>query len=162
MTPLILLAVVASIPLLQALFLRVNTICVFLSIAVGELLVRSVGDDLAFMIGAIVKSQNSAVIAQITLLLLPLLLSFYLMRHTLPRSRILLHALPLAGSGIMLAIFILPLLPSSIQGQVLNDPTGKALQHAQDVIVAVTAIATLVLMWLTGRHHEPHHGRKHH
>lgn len=144
-----------------SLLFRVNALYLFISVMAGELLVRYVGDDAGLVIGSVVKDQNGPMIAQIALLLLPLILTFLLLRHTIPKSKILLHIIPLTSITISLTIFIVPLLAGSVQKSLLDSQVINDIIRAQDLIVVSTCIFVLGLMFMTSRHREAKHGKHH-
>ncbi|HTE57181.1 MAG TPA: hypothetical protein VK694_00395 [Verrucomicrobiae bacterium] len=161
MTPLIVLAAAACVPVVLALVFRVSAVKLFVSMSAGYLLVQFVGDDAGLAAGAFIRGANTPMATQIALLLAPTLFTLLLMRKSLPSSKLPLHILPLIAIGASLAVLTLPLVPSHIQKQVFDAPHGDVLRDAQDVAVALAAVLTLVLMWATGRNKEDKKRGKH-
>lgn len=153
---------VAAVTFLLSLLFRVNALYMFISVISGELLVRYVGDDAGLAIGSIIKGQNGPMIAQLLLLFLPVVLALLLLRHTMAKSKVLLHIVPLVGIVVTLMIFIVPLLASSAQRVLLDNQIVNNIVRAQDLIIAATCVSVLGLMFATGRHHEAKHGKHHH
>lgn len=151
MNSVILLGVLAGVPVLLALLFRVSAVFLFLSMAAGGLLVNVVGDDAGLAAGMMVRGQNVPMLTNFALLFLPVAITLLFMRKTMPRSKFLLHIIPLVGVGLSLAVLALPLFASHIQQQIFDNRYGNMLKNAQDVIIAATAILTLLLMWLTYR-----------
>jgi hypothetical protein len=154
MTPLIVVAAVACVPVVLALVLRVHAVFLFVSMAAGYLLVQFVGDDAGLAADAFIRRANTPMVTQIALLVAPILFTLLLMRKSMPRSKMVLHVIPLIAIGMSLAVLLLPLVPSNVQKQVFDAPHGNVIRDAQDVVVAVAAVLTLLLTWTTGRHKE--------
>lgn len=163
MTPLILLAAIAGVPVLLALFLRVSAVYLFLSAAAGSLLVTYIGDDAGLALGMMMKGQNTTLIAQFALLAIPVVLSLFLLRKTMPKSKVLLHLVPLIGTGLTIAVLALPFFDSTTQSQIFANYYGDMFKDAQDVIVGATSLMILFLMWITLKHKEDKkHKKKRH
>ncbi|MBA3758467.1 hypothetical protein H0X10_02450 [Candidatus Saccharibacteria bacterium] len=162
MTPIILFAVLAGLPILNALFMRVSAVFLFASIAIGNFLVIYLSDDVTLALNAFTKGQYVPMITQLTLLLSPVVLTLFFLRKSLPKSKVFLHILPLVGCGLSVAVLALPLLPSAVQSQIFGLPSADVFQNSQDLIVSVTAIMVLALMWQTYRPVEGKHGKKNH
>lgn len=161
MESLIILAAIAGVPVLLALFLRVSSVFFFVSIAAGSLLVTYVGDDAALAIGMFVRGQNTNQIAQLGLLLLPVVLSLIFLKKTMPKSKLLLHLPVLAAGGVALAALALPYLDSNAQEKIFANQYGNLLRESQDVAVAVAAVSALLLMWLSYKQKEDKKHKKH-
>lgn len=162
MIPVVLFAVIAGLPILNALIMRVSAVFLFASIATGNLLVLYLSDDVVLALNAFSKSKNIPMIVQLVLLLLPVVLTLFFLRKTVPRSKLLMHLLPLIGSGLSIAVLTLPIFPSEVQGQIFGHPSGDVFKNSQDLIVSVTAIFVLLLMWHEYKPHEGKHSKKHH
>jgi hypothetical protein len=162
MNSLILLAAIAGVPVLLALFLRVSAVYLFLSTAAGSLLVNYVGDDASLALGMMVRGQNTNLIAQFGLLFLPVVLSLLFLRKTMPKSKLLLHIVPLLATGLTIAVLALPFFDSNAQSQIYADRYGDMFKDSQDVIVGGTSILILLLTWLTLKHKEDKKHKKHH
>ena len=159
MTPLILLAVIAGLPVLLALLLRVNAVFLFMSVAAGNLLVRYVGDDADLALGMVVRDADAPIIAKFVLQLAPVILTILFLRKTLPRSKMLLHVIPCIAVGLSLGVFVLTFLTSSVQAKVYDSPYGDILKTSQDVIIGAAVVLTLLLAWLTYRNKDAKGGR---
>lgn len=161
MTPLILLAAIAGVPVLVALLLRVNAVFLYLSVAAGNLLVMSVADDADLVLGMVASGVNTRMVARFGLLLVPVVLTLLFLRKTMPRSKMLLHILPIVGSGLMLAAFALPFLSSDAQAQVYDSTYGEIINSAQDIVIGAATLLTLFLAWFSYRNKDSkRRGRK--
>jgi large-conductance mechanosensitive channel len=161
MTPLILLAIIAGLPVLLALLLRVNAVFLFMSVAAGNLLVRFVGDDADLALGMVLRDADAPIISKFVLQLLPVILTILLLRKTLPRSKMLFHVLPSIATGLSLGVFVLTFFNTSVQKEVYDSPYGDVLKTSQDVIVAAAVVLTLLLAWITYRNKDAKPGRHH-
>lgn len=162
MAPLVLFAVIAGLPVLNAIVLRVSAIFLFISIAVGNFLVLYLGDDAILAVNAFTKDKNVPMVVQLTLLFLPVVLTLITLRKSLAKSKLLLHIVPLIGCGLSLAVLAVPLLPSDLRAQIFALPLGDIFKNSQDLIISVTAVIVLLLTWRSYRHNDDKHGKKKH
>lgn len=163
MVPIVVFAVIAGLPVLNALILRVSAIFLFTSIAVGNFLVLYLSDDVTLALNAFSKDKNIPMIVHLVLLLTPVVLSLFFLRKTITSSKIILHLIPLIGCGLSIAVLTLPILPNEVQGQIFGLPSGDVFKNSQDLIVSITAVLVLLLMWRTyGQHADGKHAKKHH
>ncbi len=158
MTPLLLIALVAGVPAGLALLLRVNTVYLFVSIVVGDLLVQSVGDTAGLTIRSFITTSSAETMTKVGLLAIPILLTLLILRKTLPTRQFLLQVVPLAANGALILVLAIPLMTESIRQNITSVPIGRGVYQATDVIIAGTACLHLILMWQLGR--PPKDGRK--
>jgi len=162
MMPIVLFAVIAGLPVLVALLLRVSAIFLFTSIAVGNLLVLYLSDDAILAVNAFNKSPQVPMVVQLTLLFLPVLCTLVVLRKSLAKSKFFLHFIPLIGCGLSLAVIALPVLPGDLRAQIFSMPFGSIFKNSQDLIVSITAVMVLLLMWRGYRQKDDKHGKKKH
>lgn len=151
MNPLILLGIIAGLPVFIGLLLRVNAVFLFMSVAAGYLLVSFVGDDADLAFGMIFSDADAPTIAAFVLQLSPVVLTILFLRKTLPRAKLLLHAIPSIAIGLALAVFVLSFLGQNVQDKVFDSTYGGLIESSRDVIVAIATVLTLLLAWLTYR-----------
>jgi len=159
MTPLIILAAIAGLPVLLAILFRVNAVYLFVSLAAGYLMLQFLGDDAGLAMGAFIRGANVPMASQFLLLFAPLVFTLLVLRKSLPASKLLFHIIPLIAIGVAAAALALPLLPSPAQQQIFSKPYGDVFRDAQDVAVGAAAVLILLLMWLTMRHKEGKKGK---
>lgn len=159
MTPLIILAVAAGLPVLLAIVLRVSAVFLYVSLAAGYLLLQFLGDDAGLAAGAFISGPNVPMITQFVVLFLPVALTFIFMRRTLPTTKLLLHVIPLVAISMAGVVIALPLLKSPVQQQIFSTQYGNVIKNSQDIAVGIASVLTLLLMWLTYRHKEPKKGK---
>jgi hypothetical protein len=150
----IILGVLAGVPVVLALIRRVSAVLLFLSVAGGSLLVTHLSDDATLVSRMVSRSANVPMITSIVLLVLPVLLTLLLLKKTMPRSKLLLHIIPLLATGLSLAVLALPLLPSHMQAELFAAPYGAPLKNSQDLVIGGTTVLVLLLMLIAHRHKE--------
>ena len=160
MPPLILLAVIVGVPILLGVLLRVSSVLLFFSIMCGELLVRYIAGDVLFSLETFTHGRYLAVAVNFALLSLPVALTVYFLKKTMPSSMFLLHILPIIGAGVVFAIFALPLLTPSLQNQIYGTSIGSIFRQSQDIAVTVAVLLNMLLAWRMYRN-RPHHDKKH-
>jgi hypothetical protein len=160
MTPLILVAAMAGLPFLLALILRVSAVYLFLSLLIGDILVRYLSDDVTLAISTFQRNFHSDFAVQLGLLAAPIILTLFFLRRSVPKSKLLLHIVPLAVTSAAMVVLALPLLPGGVQHNIVTTPWGNVIKNSQDLILSIAGITVLLLAWLTGRHKEGH--GKHH
>lgn len=153
MMPLVFLGLLIGVPVLLALLLRVNAVFLFLSLAVGELLVRYLGGEVLLAVNAFVRGEFVSIAVPITLLLGPVVLTLFILRKTLTHTRILVQLVPLLFVGLAIASLVVPLLPAYTQQEIYSQPLGDVLRQSQAIIIAVAAVLSLLLAWQA---HKPH------
>jgi hypothetical protein len=161
MTSLIILAAIAGVTILAAFLWRVNSMLLFTSVAVGDLLVRHLGNDASLVVGSSYRGANSDIIAKIGLLFLPVVLTLLFGRHSLSKSKAFLHLIPIIATGGVLALLTLLLLPAGFQGSVYNSPAGTTIKEVQDLAIAAAGVASLLVAWLTNSTQKAQRGKKH-
>jgi hypothetical protein len=187
MTPVIILAAIVLIPVVLLMVLRINAALVFLSLCLGDVLVQFVAGDASSFFSLLSMSQASHAgqlnqfstqltqpvhatngTVRLILLLVPMALTAIFMIRTIhSKGRLLLNALPAAGTGLLGALLIVPLLPAGLSHNIIDSSLWSQVQRAQDLIVGASALVCLFVLWLQrpksgneGKHHHPH--GKHH
>lgn len=165
MSPLITLGLIVGLPLLLFIVLRVKPLYIFVSIVTGYFLMSLLGDTAALTFGSMIRSSNSDTMIKLALLLLPLILTLFLMRKTLSAAAIPFQLILLVANALMLAEFVVPLLSPGTQHAIYNTQIGSIFKQASDLIIAGAAVLHVIVMWIMRpRHHgeHGHHGKKHH
>ncbi len=161
MSQYLLLAAFIALPIFLAVFFRVNAVFLYLSLLIGKMLLMFVGDDAAVAVGGFVKGDNSQLISSLLLLLIPVVMTMFVLRSSMPKTQIFLHIPAMLAVGMTLYIFAVPLFSSGIQGSVMANDTGKNINGSQDLIVSASALIVLITMWITNKTHHEHHHKKH-
>jgi len=168
MTPVIILAAIIAAPVVILLVLRVNAALVFLSLCLGDVLVQFVAGDANSFLNLLSSSQVSHAnqlnhlstqltqpvhatndTIRLVLLLVPAALTAVFMIRTIHgKGRLLLNALPAAGTGLLGALLIVPLLPAGLSHNIVDSSLWSQVQHAQNLIVGASALVCLLVLWL--------------
>jgi hypothetical protein len=167
MTPAVILGGIVLVPVILLMVLRVNAALVFLSLCLGDVLVRFTANDASSFLTTFsgshtvtyVTTSNSNV--KIALLLLPVILTTVFMIRTVQGgSRLLLNVLPAAGVGLLGALLVVPLLPPGTAHNIIDSSLWAQVQRAQALIVGSSAVVCLLVLWLQ-RPKVGHKRRKH-
>lgn len=154
-----LLALIAGLPLLLAVLLRVKPLYLFVSIVTGYFWVQFLGESAELTLRSMIRVAHPDVVVRVGLLLLPVGFTFMLMRKTLSASALPFQFILLAANSLLLATFLVPLLTPGVQGAIYHTQIGGIFRQAHDVAIAGIAALHLLVMFLM---RPKHHGRKHH
>ncbi len=154
----VLLIIILLFPLALGLVFRVSASALFFSIMAGELLARYFHVEaeraLKVMVGAGASHYGEALI-----LIIPIVLTAIVMRGTLPRAKLVISFIPLLISGIVFAVFLLPILPAELQAHLRANEYAAHLYDMNSAFVGIIILTHLVLMWVFDR--GEHKGKKH-
>lgn len=153
MNPLYILVALLGAPLLVLMALRINAALVFLSLCLGNVLVEFVGPDAATLIsstharlpGSIPKSQSAV---DLVLLLLPVILTAFIMLHTVKGAKLAFNFLPAAGTSLLLTLLAVPLMSAGVNGSLTHLPLWHTLESLQTIILGASTLVSLGLLWL--------------
>lgn len=148
MTSLIILAAIAGVPIILAFLWRVNSLLLFTSVAVGDLLVHYLSDNASLVLAGFYKGANVDMIAKLSLLFLPVVLTLLFGRKSLSKTKTVLHFVPIVATGGVLALLALHVLPIGFQVSVNNSPVGGKIMQVQDIAIAGAGVASLVVAWI--------------
>ena len=146
MSPDVVLILLIGVPVAILLLWRINAALVFLSACLGTVLLNFVGkdaNDFASMFVPFLNGNN----LKLALLLLPVVLTSVFMIKTLKSSQILLNILPAVGTGLLLALLVVPLLPPDYSSQIRSSMAWHEVEQLQTLIVGTSALACLVFLW---------------
>jgi len=151
MSPILITSLAVGITLFLALILRVNSILLFLSVVIGDLLSRHLGEDAAWILANFTKDPNINNYTNIGLLLLPVILSLILLKKTVLGSRLFLQFVPLLLVCATLGSLIISYLPTSLSAEYYSSSIGKIAKQSSDVLIAATAVLVMLMAWFTFR-----------
>lgn len=160
--PIMFIALAAGLPVLFALIFRVHAVMVFLAIAIGSLLEKSVGDSAELALAMVIRNNMVEPIAHVSLLVLPLLITLFFLRKTAKKSQLLLQLLPLIASSLMLMVLVLALLPVELLRQVQGQAIGMVAHQSTDVVISIASTLNLLLAWQSFHHKKAEKHAKHH
>jgi len=160
MSDAILIALVA-VPVVVLFLLRINAALVFLSLCLGDVLVRFVGNDAVSVVaGAGTSAHTSGSTIRLVLLLAPAVLTTLFMIKTVRSSMRLVNILPAVATGFLAAVLVVPLLSPSILHQVVTSSLWSQFQSLQAAIVAAGTLICLVFLWMQRpKNHDDKHGK---
>jgi hypothetical protein len=162
MTPYIILGFLLLLPIALGLFFRVSASALFFSVMAGDLIGRYFHHEAEAIGRSTFKSNTAADYAEALLILLPIFLTALFMHGSISRGKTFLHILPLAITGLVLAAFVLPILPYELQQEVMSIPLGKQLLDTHNMIIGVIVFLQLISLWLLNKAPgEPSHRKKH-
>ena len=154
MSLLVIFAAAIVVFTIAMLVLRIPSALLLLAVLVGAALQTTLGDSAEFALAGVLRSGPTDLIASAVLLALPVLFTIVLLRKASPRTAIFLQLIPLLLTSAVLAIYVLHLLPTALQGKLYGAPGGAQLQQAEDLIVALAGSLNLLLAWRQYRHKE--------
>jgi len=151
MTATIILWTTLALPLVLGLLFKAGAPQLFFSLMAGELLGRYFGHDVEKLASDALSGQTPERYGEILLLVVPIFLTAFFMRGTVKKSRLFLHIIPLAITGIVLAAFLLPLLSTDLQQQIEMTFVGGWILNLNRSIVGVVVVVQLISLWLFDR-----------
>jgi hypothetical protein len=164
MSPDVTALLIAGVPIAVLLLWRVNASFVFLSACLGTVLLTFVGGDatdFASMFLPFLGGNN----LKLALILLPVVLTTVFMAKTVKPSQLLFNVLPAVGTGLLLVLLTVPLLPTDYAAQIKVSMVWHEVEQLQTLIVGASALACLVFLWSQRPKtaHDKHgHRGKHH
>lgn len=137
-----------ALPLLLGIFFRAAGPHLFFALMAGELLGRYFGHDVTEVAASQATDRLGSAGGEILLTIVPVVLTAFFMRHSVKKSRLILHVIPYAITGIVLATFIFPLLPPNLQAELETTFVGGWILHLHRSIIGVVVVAQLIALWL--------------
>lgn len=142
------LAILLGLPLALGLFFRVSASHLFFSVMAGELLGRYFGHQVEFIMHVTFPKYHLGAYAEPAVIFLPVLLTALFLRKSISRGKTFLHFVPLLITGIVLAAFVLPLLPNEVQDHVSKTGVGRELLDTSSLIIGAVVLLQLIALWL--------------
>ena len=155
MNGLFMLVGLTLIPTLLILWRRSHGPLTFMSVCFGYVLVTFAAPDVAaFLTGFM--GVNVAVADQwvkLGLLLVPLILTILFTGHAVGKGKLLLNAAPALSTGLLLALLVVPLLPTTWQHMVTTGSLWTVLQNLQTDVLLAGGAFSLLYLFLASRDH---------
>ena len=156
--PLAVLIALVVVPIVLLFLLKVNAALVFLSLCLGNVLVQFAGyDAVSIVAGASTSSYATASTIQLGLLVAPAILTVIFMMGTVQDKRKYFNVLPAAGTGLLLALLAVPLLPPGLSHNIIALNQWQQAIEMQSGVVAASTLVCLVFLWAS----RPKHDKKH-
>lgn len=162
MSPTILLALIAGLPLVLTAALRVKPLYVFVSIVCGYFASEFLGEIASLTLGSVLHVSNIGMITRLFLLLLPFIITLILMRKTLSGASLPFQFILLAADSILLATFLVPILTPGVQGAIYSTNIGNVFRQAHDVLITSITGFHVLVMWIMRPRHDGHGKHKKH
>lgn len=162
MPSLVLLAAIATTPLVLMVLLRVKPLYLFVSIVTGYFWVEFLGESAELMLRSFIRVSDPDVVIRLFLLFLPFVLTLLLMRKTLSTGALPFQFILLVADSLLLAMFAVPLLTFATQESIYQTHAGGVFRQSHDVAIAAVAGLHLLVMFLMRPKHHGKHGGKHH
>lgn len=155
----VILVAAIALPVLLLMLLRAHAAIVFLSLCAGSLLVKYVGYDATTAANMFSSRDSNAFTAVILILvmLLPVLLSAFVLRRSVSGAKMIINIVPAAAVGVVGALLVVPLLPGGIQYNLTNTQIWIFMQQYENFIIGTGILLSLFIMWYSLR--KPHHRR---
>lgn len=148
------LMVALILPAVVLVLLRINAALVFLSLALGLVLVEFVAGEANSLLTLFGLSGGSvsASTLQLILLFTPAAATFIMTIFSLHgRVRVVLNLIPAATAGAFAVLLAVPLLPSGLSSELQGQAIWRELVQAQALLVGVGAIVSLGFLWTQRR-----------
>lgn len=151
MNPLIVIGLLACVPVLLMLLLRVNAAFVYLTLGAGTLLAQYLGDDVMRIFDAFLPSASTTAHAavRISLLVLPAALTILFAQRSINGTKYLLNIVPALLTGIVTVILVVPLLPDGAKFSVVTSSTWTSIQQFQGTAIGAATLSSCLLLWMT-------------
>lgn len=160
MPPLILLAILAGLPLLLTVVLRVKPLYVFVSIVCGYFWADLLGDPVELMLRSLIRVSHLDVMVRVALLLIPLVVTLFLLRKSLSTAALPFQFILLLADSILIVTLLLPLLTTGVQVTIYATHAGNVFRQAHEILIAGVAGLHVLVMWIMRpRHHDDGHGK---
>ena len=161
--PIAILVGLMVLPIVLLFLLRVNASLVFLSLCLGDVLVQFVSKDVVSIIsGASLNVHTTDSAIKLALLLAPAALTTLFMIRTVSGHKKFINLLPAAGTGLLTALLVVPLLSPAVSANIINSSLWQSMQSLQSSIVAASTLICLLFLWLQRPKHSSEKGGKHH
>ena len=144
--------------------LRINAVLVFLSLCLGDVLVKYVASDANSLLTLFAPGISSKVTSfiQVVVLCLPVVLtSVFMVLSVHGRWRTITNILPALGVGFLGVLLVVPLLPAELRANVQHGHVWPEIVKLQSLIVGASAVVSILFLWTqrTSKH-EHKHGAK--
>jgi len=149
------------LPLVLVLLLRAHGAIAFMSLCLGSVLVTYAAPDMTEFLtqfGGFSTLLTDQWI-KIGLLVLPLLLVLIFTQKAISGSKILLNFVPALATGLLLALLVIPLLPSNLQHTIEGYDAWQTLTNLRTAVLLGGAFFSLMSLLMTSRpsKHEDKH-----
>ncbi len=160
MPPVILLGLIMGLPLILFAVLRVKPLYLFTTIITGYLWVQYLGEPAELMLDSLVNMRYPDVVARLILLLLPLALTLFFMKGSLPASSLPFQFFLLVANSLLLGTIVINNLTPGLQASLQSTNAGSIAHQSSDVLIAGIAGLHVLVMWIMRPRHDSGHGHR--
>lgn len=141
------------LPLVLVLVLRAHGAIAFMSLCLGSVLATYAAPDMTDFLTQFAGSSQllTEQWVQIGLLMLPLVLVLLFTRKAVSGSKQMLNFLPALATGLLLALLVIPLLPSDLQHGIEQYDAWQTLTNLRTAVLLGGAFFSLMSLLMTGR-----------
>lgn len=161
MSPDLTLLLLIGGPALLLMVLRVDAALVFLSACLGAVLLQLVGTDANDFFGMFLPALAGNNL-KLGMLLLPVVLTTIFMIRSLSGPKLAFNLLPALGTGFLLSLLIVPLLPGGESYALQHSNAWSQIQQLQALVVGASALICLLFLWTLRPHSSHNKHKKHH
>jgi zinc transporter ZupT len=156
MVSIIILLGLVLLPLLAALVLRSNGAVAFLSVCLGSVLASTVASDVSDFVTGFTPINSGAVAdwTRVALVVLPLLIGLLVTRKSVSVSKQVINFIPAFAAGLLLVIFIVPVLPTAINKLVTDNSYWDTIVNLETIVLLAGAAASYTLFMLSRPHYK--------
>jgi hypothetical protein len=151
-------------PLVVLTILRINAVMVFLGLCLGAVMLQYVGSDASSVLSFLLP-HASGTVSKSTLDLILLLgpavaTAFFMVFSVKGKIRMFINILPAAGASFLGVLLAVPALAPGLRYAIERQSLWGNLQRAQDLIIGVSTLMSLVYLWTQRPHHKKEEGGK--
>lgn len=161
MSPTIIIAAIAIVPVVLLFIFRINAAVAYLSLCLGNILVTYLSDDSKLKLSAASSKVTSGNL-KLLLLLLPLAVTMVLLLRSVKKSYMLLNIIPALGASFLAVLLVVPLLSTHTATTVMQSALWHQIQRYQELLVAASGTICLLFLALQRPKHERLKHGKHH
>lgn len=163
MAPTIVMALIVAVPAVLILFFKSDAAVAFLSLCAGTLLVTYLGEPAQSAVASFNNNGDTNAITNLGLLLLPLGLSIFFLRHSVSAAKLPLNAISALATGVLALLLVVPVLPAGVRTDLIYSDTWEQISQYDDLLVGGSVILVLIVLWLSKFKLGGHgHKKKHH
>ena len=158
MVSILILSAIILAPLVLLMIFKAHGATAFMSLCLGYVLVTFAAPDIIDTLTEFLSIDPlfAAQWAKIILLTIPLVLSVVFTTHSVRgKGRSLLNFIPALATGALLALLVVPLLPTEIQYQLKANDVWRKLQNLRTAVLLAGTFFSLLFIFISS-----HHGKK--
>ena len=161
MLSIVIVACLILLPLLLILVLRAHGAIAFMSLCLGSVLVTYAAPDMTDFLTQFggFSSLLTEQWIKLGLLILPLIFTLIFTRKSISGSKLMLNFVPALATGLLLALLVIPLLPSDLQHTIEGYDAWQTLTNLRTAVLLGGAFFSLMSLLMTSRpsKHEDKH-----